>query len=229
MCQVGLDIFNWVVFTGFRSEVLLIVFIEIDKIGVVTPLPHGAVSGEMPLLSALEASSIGIAARWSLCGCCPSSSDSSAATAPSGCTSVVYVHWDRLIVHPLWGVGRVVLSLLLLLLSSSLLVIVPIVSSVVAAAASSIVLAEEWAIRCISSSRWRCVRRRISSASIAACSSLGSLSQDNCIKEYEGLGGFEGLLFSCVIFHGIGVAGEAHATIYTSKRTHKSNRACPKA
>ena len=48
------------------------------------------------------------------------------------------------------------------------------------------------------------VHRRISSASIAACSSLGSLSQDNCIKEYEGLGSLKGLLFSCIISHSIG-------------------------
>ena len=80
----------------------------------------------------------------------------------------VYVHRDWLVIHPSWGVGRVVLPLLLLLLSSALLVVVPVVSSVVAATASPVVLTEEWAIRCISSSRWRCVHRHISSASIAA-------------------------------------------------------------
>ena len=169
------------------------------------PLPHRAVSGKVSLLATLEAGSVGVPARWSLCGCCPSSSGSSAGSLPIWCVGMVYVHWDWLVVHPTWGIGRIVLLLLLLLLlPSSLLVIVPVVSSVIAATASSIVLAEERAIQCISSSRWWCVHRHISSASIAACSSLGSLSQDNCIKEYKGLGGLKGFLFSCIISHGIG-------------------------
>ena len=154
----------------------------------------------MSLLAALEAGSVGVPLRWSLCGCYPSSSGSSTASAPVGGAGSVYIHQDRLVVHPLQGIGGVVLSLL----SSSSLVVVPVISLVVVAATSAIVLTEERAIWCISSSRWRCVHRHISSASIAACSSLGSLSQDNCIKEYKGLGGFEGLLFSCVISHSIG-------------------------
>ena len=158
----------------------------------------------------MEAGSIGVSTRWSLCGCCPFSSRSSTTSMPGGCMGPIYIHGDGLVIHPSRGVGGVVLPLLLLLLSSSSLVIVPIVSSVVATTTSSVVLAEEWAIQCISSSRWRCVRRCISSALIATSSSLGSLSRDNCIKEYEGLCCFQGFLFSCIISHGIGGFEDVH-------------------
>ena len=65
MCQAGLDVFYQVGFAGFGFKIFLVVFIEIDKVGIVMPLPHGAVSGEVSLLAALETGSIGVLVRWS--------------------------------------------------------------------------------------------------------------------------------------------------------------------
>ena len=154
-------------------EIFLVIFVKVNKVSIIVmPLSHGAVSGEVPLLPALKACSIGVPTRRSLCGCCPASSGSPSTPTPVWSTGMAYIHWDRLVIYPSGGIGGTKLLLLLLLPSLSL-VVVPVISSVVVA---SVGLTEERAIQCISSSRCRYKQRYCSSASIAACSSFGSLS-----------------------------------------------------
>ena len=108
MRQASLDVVHWITFGWLQAKVFLVVFIEVNEVGIIiVPLPHRAISDKMSLLPTLEACSIGVPTRWSLCGCCPSSSGSSPTPTPIWCVSVIDVHWDRLVVHPLWGIGRV--------------------------------------------------------------------------------------------------------------------------
>ena len=106
MCQADFDVIHGIGFHRFLVKIFLVIFIEVNEIGIViAPLPQRAVPGEMTLLSTLETSSIGISARWSLCGCCPASSRSSSVPSPVWCVGVVYIHGNRLVIHPSRGIG----------------------------------------------------------------------------------------------------------------------------
>ena len=70
---------------GIVVVIFLVIVVEIDEVGIVivAPLPLGAVTGEMPLLSALEACIISRVARWPLgVGNVPSCGTSSPSTPP---------------------------------------------------------------------------------------------------------------------------------------------------
>ena len=126
MCKSSFDIIKRVVWLlqGVVVIVFLVVVIEVDEVGivVVVSLSLRAVMGKMFLLPALEASVVSCAMGWFLSIGYISSGRVSSPSAPPivwGSGSVK-VHWDWLVIHPSWGIGRVVLGLLLSLSSPSL-------------------------------------------------------------------------------------------------------------
>ena len=182
MSKSSLDIVDRVdrLLQGIVIIVLLVIVVKIDEIGIVVivPLPLWAVAGEMPLLTALETCIVSCVTRQSLSiGNIPSSCASTSSASPIiWGTGSINVHWDWLVVHPLRCIGGVVLGSLLSLSSSSL------AKSLVTVPSSSSVLGEEWAIRCVSSSKCRKVWRRISSASTVLRRIAASLRREDGVQ-----------------------------------------------
>ena len=182
MSELGFDIIEWVgwLLWGIVVIIFLVIVVEIDEVGIVViaSLPLGAVAGEMPLLTALEACVVSRIARWSLGigDVSPCSASSPPAPPIVWGAGSVDVHRDWLVVHPSWCVGGVVLGLLLSLSSPSLS------ESLVTVPSSSSVLLEEQAIWCVSSSKCRKAQRRISSISTVLRRTTASLRRDNGIE-----------------------------------------------
>ena len=182
MSESGFDIIEWVrlLLWGVVVVVFLIIVVKIDEIdvAVTTSLPLRTVMGEMSLLTTLETGIVSQVAGWSLCISDISSCSASSSPAPPIVRGVgsVDVHWDRLVVHPLWCVGGVILGSLLSLSSSSLS------KSLVTVPSSSSVLGEEQVIRCVSSSKCRKAWRQISSISTILRRATALLRRDDGIK-----------------------------------------------
>ena len=181
MSKLSLDIVNRVdwLLRGIIVVVFLVIVVKIDEIGVVivAPLSLRAIAGEVSLLTALEACVVSCIARWSL-GVGNVSSGSTSASSASPVvwgTGSVNIHWDRLVVHPSWCVGGVVLGSLLSLSSS-------LAESLVAVPSSSSVLREEWPIRCVSSRKCRKAWRRVSSTSSVLRRIVASLRREDGVQ-----------------------------------------------
>ena len=182
MSESGFHIVNRVdwLLRGVIVVIFLVIVVKIDEIGVViiTSLPLQAIAGEMSLLTALETRVVSCVTERSLSvGDVPSSWTSAPSASPvvRGAGSVD-VHRDWLVIHPSWCVGRVELGSLLSLSSSSL------AESLVTVPSSSSVLLEEWMIRCVSSSKCRKTRRRISSASTVLRRIAASLRREDGVQ-----------------------------------------------
>ena len=181
MCKSSFNVFKGVIWLlwGAVVVVFLIIVVEVNEVGIVViaSLPLWTVAGEVSLLPTLETCIVSHVSRWPLSvGHISSGGVSSSPTSPIVWSmGSVEVHWDRLIVHPPWCIGGVVLGLLLSLSSSlsKLLVTVP---------SSSSVLGEEWAIWCISSSKCCKVQRRISSISTVLRRVIASLRRDDGVE-----------------------------------------------
>ena len=191
MSEPSFDVINGVdlLLRGIVVIVLLIIVIEINKVGVVVAasLPLRAIASEVSLLPTLEACVVsGVTGRSLSVSDVSSGRASSSSTPPIvwGAGSIE-VHWNWLIIHPSRCIGGVVLGPLLSLSSSSLsepLVTVP---------SSPSVLGEEWAIRCVSPGKCRKAWGRVSSVSSVLRRVVASLGGENGVKQYEGLGGID--------------------------------------
>ena len=193
---------------GVVVIVVLIVVVEIDKIGIViaASLPLRAVASKVSLLPTLETRVVSRVTRWSLSVSDVSSGWASTSSSPPivwGAGSID-IHWNWLVVHPPRCVGGVVLGSLLSPSSLS--------ESLVTVPSSPSTLGEEWTIRRVSPGKCRETWRRVSSIPRVLRGAVASLRGEDGVEQDERLGGIDCFLLG--VFVSLGIRGFEYVCQY---------------